>query len=218
MARSGMARHVAPTIVPLVHVKQGHVVHPARRKWLPVAEHEAALDQVADLFKQHDAVYVLDQDGQFSGVANLEFLQQLERKRVHPWVDAGPRTSEDAMDLLFAGVETLTLRPQHMGPEKIHDVAELSDVPLHAGIELATERSQWPTIAAITDLVQRSGVHGIVLIEEAQTPWRDAENLAHELKRTGLEVTWVARHDSPHTGHAQRSDRFARVIVPHGWS
>lgn len=183
--------------------------------WRTIGKPEAALDRARGAYAAADGLYVIDLDGQFSGVANLPFFQALDRRGVYPWVDAGCRKPEDAMDVLFAGAESLTIQLRHMEPRKLAEVRELVEAELHVGFtvdERGLEQQLRPR--DVLELAQRISATGIVLYEGERADLHSAENAAFELVRAGVPVTWVARPGSALTPHAEAGGRFSTLVVP----
>lgn len=86
--------------LPVLHLQRG------RFPEYPDAEPEEVLKTLA---RAHQRVAIIDVAGIRMNEADLEFVQGASRKR-STWVDAGSRYATDAMDLLIAGAETVTLR------------------------------------------------------------------------------------------------------------
>lgn len=204
-----------PLLVPLGYVRGGRLVTPdPEGGWRKDGTPESDTDRVAELFRKHEHVYLVDLDGQKSGVANLEFYQRLERRQVSPWVDGGCRKPEDAMDLLFAGAEALTIQPRHMPPKAVAEVRDLAEADLHLGYTIEArglEQRLAPRDAL--DLARRLDAKGVVLYEADGADYHAAENIAYEITRSGVPVAWVARPGSPHTRRAAASERFARLVA-----
>lgn len=91
---------VAFETLPVLHVQR------ARFPEYPDAEPEDVLKTLA---RAHQRVALIDVAGIRANEADLEFVQAASRRR-SIWVDAGSRFATDAMDVLVAGAETLTMR------------------------------------------------------------------------------------------------------------
>ncbi len=211
-----LARRVAPRRLPLIFVeKERFWAADANKGLAPLGPTETARERLRKLFVDHGGLYLLDLDGQAAGAPNLELYQALERFRVFPWVDAGFRKSEDVMDTLFAGAESVTLQPRHMSDADLVDAAALCEADLYLGFnveERGLERRLRPH--DVIELAQRLEATGVVLYETPASNFHDAENAGFEILRAGLPAAWVAQPRSPHTARALASDRFAIVAVP----
>lgn len=201
--------------VPLVYVKDGRPVRagPGGR-WVAAARDDG-VGWVAKLFEASKAVYVYDLDGQTAGAANLPFLQSLEKRQVFPWVDAAPRSPEDAMDILFAGAEALTIQPKRMGDEHLADLVGLADADLHVAFSTGVhgiDGGVRPRDAV--ELAQRLGAKGIVLYETPTSDLQRALDAAFEVTRAGLAAAWMGRPGSPHVDKAAAAQRFTTVLRP----
>src|ERR1051325_8867731 len=109
--------------LPLFLVRDGRLVERTGvRSWRPLVEaetDEAAMRRLRASVPPQELVYLFDVDGVEAGAANHEFYQKLERAHVPPWIDAGCRTAEDAMDAFFAGAEVLTVRLDAMAEREL---------------------------------------------------------------------------------------------------
>lgn len=73
------------------------------------------------------ALYVIDADGVAANRPNLDVIKRASR-HAELWVDAGPRFSDDAMDIFVAGADRVTVRSSMVrGEEELRELAELSD-------------------------------------------------------------------------------------------
>lgn len=175
---------------------------------------EPAPDVARKLYARREALYIIDLDGQFNGACNLPLFQQLERRQVFAWIDAGCRKPEDVMDVFFAGAESVTLQLRHLSPEMLEEVGEIAEAEIHLGFTVegrGLEKGLRP--ADVVGLVERVGATGVVLYEGPGSDFHSAENIAFELQRAGIPTTWVERAGSPNTARAQESDRFAAVVA-----
>lgn len=203
-----------PRRVPLLWVNEGRAVRPdATKGWVRLADAEKTVEMGRRLFGTHESLYVVDVDGQFSGVADLELYQTLERQRVFPWVDAGCRKPEDAMDILFAGAEAMTIQLRHMEPAMLQEVTEMAEADLHIGLTVdASGLEKRLRSRDVVELSQRVGAKGVVLYEGEGGNFHAAENAGFDFLRAGLSSTWVARPGSVNTPRAAASDRFTTLV------
>jgi uncharacterized protein related to proFAR isomerase len=140
---------VGPIELPLFLIQDGKLV---RRSGLRTFEPiDRGIDDTLKVMKAavppDELVYVWDVDGIQAGAANHEFYQKLERKRIPPWIDAGCRNAEDAMDAFFAGAEVLTVRVEHMDEAKLSDFAEIAEGEFHLGVGFSTRHPDAPITA-----------------------------------------------------------------------
>lgn len=209
---------VPPRSVPLLHVQRGHFVAPdGAGGWKPAFEPAKEIDHARRLFEAADSLYVIDLDSQAAGVANLDFYQTLERKRVFPWLDVGARKVEDVMDAFFAGAESITVQLRHMPPDDLEEVGGLAEADFYVGVTMERnnlEKGLRP--ADLVGLAERVAATGIVLYEGADGDLHSAENVALELQKVTIPTVWVARPGSPQTERARRSERLAAVVAPEG--
>lgn len=209
------ARAVPGRWVPLVYVKRSQLVVPGEnRRWVPWNPSPGgAVDSAKRLFSTGQALYVWDVDGNEYGEPNLEFYQALERARITPWVDAGCRKPEDVMDVFFAGAASITIQLRHMEPSRIREVAEMSDAELFLGFTVeGNDLEKQIRPREVIEFAQQIQATGVVLYEGSQVEWRRAEDIAFELQRNGIPVSWASRYGSPNRPHAAASERFASVI------
>jgi uncharacterized protein related to proFAR isomerase len=60
---------------------------------------------------------------------------ELDTRRVAAWWDTGPRTLDDAMDVLVSGASKVTLRWGRMNGEDIEEAVAMAETPLYVGLE-----------------------------------------------------------------------------------
>lgn len=206
-----------PQVVPLVWVRAGDLVTPqGPRRWTPHARGlQAAAEAAHRLFAAHGGLYVWDVDGNEYGEANLDFYQALDKAGVTAWADAGCRRANDLMDVFVAGAHAATLRPVLMEPHRLAEAAGMTESELHLGFAFEGQGVEGGRRARdLLAMVHTIGAAGVVLYQGDRADLHAAENLAFELRRSGVAVTWVAPAGNP--GPLRQSEHVARLIVPEG--
>lgn len=140
-------------VVPVLHVREGELVARRGGRWEPVdvprlrlpgleaaGEGRAGLvDLAAKLAKARGEVCVVDTRGLEGNDPDLALAAELDKRRVEAWWDAGPRSLDDALDLLVSGAGKVTLRWGRLRGADIAAALDLAESPLFVGLE-ATAR------------------------------------------------------------------------------
>jgi hypothetical protein len=109
--RGAAARSVAPetpTLLPRIHLARGLIVVPSDPESPPVpavdgsGEPVDVFDVADSLFRQYPGIYVVDLDGVLHGRPQFDLLQEIPHGH-EMWVEAGPRSVDQVMDVLVAG-------------------------------------------------------------------------------------------------------------------
>jgi Histidine biosynthesis protein len=110
-----------PTLVPCLLISRGRIMLPAEGG--PTAAHPKDggtfdMFEVADrLMTEYDRVYVVDLDGIDRNQPQLDYLQEIAQGG-EIWVDAGVRTSDQAIDVLVAGAQRAILSTAFLRTER----------------------------------------------------------------------------------------------------
>jgi len=75
-------------------------------------------------------LYLLDDDGITANRPNYNTYQRLST-HADLWIDAGPRSLDDAIDLIMAGATTLVIRPSLWPTLDTTDILAITDCPLY---------------------------------------------------------------------------------------
>jgi hypothetical protein len=177
--------------VPRVFARSGVRVWPeAPHRWNPVKERDGGLvGEARRLFKAHGHVYIVDVGGLENGEADWEFIQQLERKQVFPWLESGARRVEDVMDAFFAGAERVTVAMGSLKPEAVKEVTEMAEGEVFLGVGLEPRgllHGMRPL--ELAQLASSLGVQGVVLQAREPVEGGAFDRAAFEVRRAGLPV------------------------------
>jgi len=125
LGRAALPRPVEPgtfEMLPMVRLR--------RRRLVDAEDHVLEQDPVAAVRARAPRgriAYVIDQEGLGRNKADLDTLRKIADKS-SVWVDAGSRFATDAMDLLVAGAERVTLRWSALADEEeLREAAEVSE-------------------------------------------------------------------------------------------
>ncbi len=134
-------------------LKAGHVYLPGPNGPVPARSRgRASLDpfEVVDrLVADYALLYVVDLDGIDRGDPQLDYLQELSRD-ISLWVDAGVRSSDQAIDILVAGAHRAVLSSAYLrGPNALARAWKLTteivfEVEM-AGARLTSTAGDWGT-------------------------------------------------------------------------
>jgi uncharacterized protein related to proFAR isomerase len=86
-------------------------------------------------------IYLIDETGIKKNHPQLDVYQHLA-SRYELWVDAGPRDTDDIVDLVFSGVNRVVLRPWLWQEEGIDAVRTMTDLQLLQLQEVSVENRQ----------------------------------------------------------------------------
>lgn len=106
-------------IIPLIHIQQGILRETDKGK-------ELSYDEVVSHIKEDTVLYVLDVDGIQNNKPNLSLYKRLSNHCLL-WIDTGPRSLDDVVDVVMAGASTITIR-KNIWPSvdlfALHDLTE----------------------------------------------------------------------------------------------
>ncbi|MBI2077784.1 MAG: hypothetical protein HYT80_05345 [Euryarchaeota archaeon] len=169
--------------VPMFALRGARLMAGRPGAWSKTAVHgEAAVEAVVAVSRAERVPYVYDVGGVEAGAPQHEFYQRLERRGVHPWVEAGVRSPEDAMDAFFAGADALTLDLRLLRRATLLELAGLAEGELHLAVGFRG-REAFPTLK----------------------PW-ELQRVVADTNATGV----VVEPDAAHDAHAL--DAFAREL------
>lgn len=136
-----------------------------------------SLSDLFDAVPSDEKVYLYDHDGIEKDKPNLCLYQKLS-ERYTLWVDGGPRTSGDVVDMLMTGITTLTVRQTVWRSIDLSTIKELTEneVFLFAGIFNNTVISP-----STEQLGQEAGV--VLFSSDAQMDSRRYQHLLHTGKK-----------------------------------
>ncbi|HLE47518.1 MAG TPA: hypothetical protein VI818_04405 [Candidatus Thermoplasmatota archaeon] len=197
--------------VPLFIVRSGRLIGGRPRAWdRRGLEGEAAIEAIAAARKPDEMPYLFDADGVDAGAPQHEFYQRLERRGIHPWIEAGVRTPEDAMDAFFAGAEALTLDLRLLRRETLLELAGLAEGELHLGLGFVG-RETVPAFRAweLQRVAHDTQASGVVLQPDAGADAHALAGFAKELQSQRIQASLLSwdRGSPPPEG-------FARWIRP----
>lgn len=203
-----------PRHIPLLYVQRGVVVtDDGKGFWVPIGDTAASVKAVKAKFDAAESVYLVDLDGQFNGAANIQFFQELERRRVFPWIDAGCRRPEDVMDVLFSGAESITAQLKHLNPEQLEEVGGMTEADFHLGLTFdhrGMDSGLRP--ADVVAMAEKVAATGIVLYEGERADWSKVDAACKEFHDAGLPSAWVAKPESQSSRYAQNSQHVSVLI------
>lgn len=109
-------------LIPVIHARGGELVGPDAQ---PLDEEIRTVTR--RFSREHNALYLVDLDGLRRNRPEVTLLQEIGG-RVHTWADGGSRTAADAMDLIVAGAEQVTIRHHTAeGPEEVEEAVRMSE-------------------------------------------------------------------------------------------
>lgn len=162
-----------------------------------------------------ELVYIWDADGIEAGAANHEFYQKLERNRIAPWVDAGCRNPEDAMDAFFAGAEVLTVRVEHMDEAKLADFADMAEYEFHLALRFSTKHPDSPLTAwDMRRLVGELHAKGVILEASPTTDRTSFSKFVGLVRNGGIEVSVLSTEKIPWLRDVALETSAERIISP----
>jgi phosphoribosylformimino-5-aminoimidazole carboxamide ribonucleotide (ProFAR) isomerase len=122
-------RESTPALIPCLLLQNGQVMLPGDEGPIrAIGSDGKPVDpfDVVDRLPAHSRLYVVDLDGVERGDPQVEYLQELARD-LELWVDAGVRTSDQAIDIFVAGASRVTLSSVHLqGPAELEKAWKLS--------------------------------------------------------------------------------------------
>lgn len=162
-----------------------------------------------------ELVYIWDVDGVEAGAPNHEFYQRLERNRIPPWIDAGCRTPEDAMDAFFAGAEVLTVRLEHMSEAHLADFADLAEYEFHLSLPFSGAQPDVPLSAwDVRRLVGEMHAHGVVFEAGPGTDPRAYARFVDLVQNGGIDMSFLSTEHLPWLRDLAQERGAKRVIEP----
>ncbi len=135
-------------------------------------------DVVDRLVGDYSLLYVVDLDGIERGDPQLDYLQEISRD-IPLWVDAGIRTSDQAIDILVAGARRAILSSAYLrGPNALARAWKLSTELVFeiemVGARLSPPAGEWGTMdpVALAGIVRGTGPdHLVVSPRETDPEW-----------------------------------------------
>ena len=202
--------------LPLFLVRGGKLVRrTGPRSYVPLEAGAEPLKTMKSAIPPEEVLYVWDVDGVEAGAANHEFYQKLERQRIAPWIDAGCRNAEDAMDAFFAGAEVLTVRLEHMDESKMMDFADIAEYDFHIALRFSGEHPDSPLTAwDIRRLVGELHAQGAVLEASTTTNRREFTRFAQLVQSGGIDVSLLSTEHVPWLLDAAKELGVVRIIRP----
>ncbi len=92
------------------------------------------LDKLSQYAKEEEKLYILDLDGIEKDKPNLCTFQKISSK-YQLWIDCGPRTLGDVVDIFMTGAESVTLRKTLFSSLNISDIREISENKVYLKID-----------------------------------------------------------------------------------
>ena len=179
----------APRLIPAFGLRRGRAVILHEGKIHPLEDASGGpadvFDVADELFAQYRRAYLVDFDGIQRGRPQLDFMGEIGRNQ-ELWVEAGPRTAEEVMDILVAGASKAVLAtPQLKGAVEISRTLKLTtDVALLVLWDGGAIASPDPQLrgATVDDLAREArqkGLRDLILASTApRVDWELVERLA----------------------------------------
>ncbi len=193
---------MASRLMPCLQLRRGQVCVPGPNG--PEAARSAAgepLDpfDVADrLARDYPLVYLLDVDAVEGSQPQLDYLQEIARD-VPLWVNAGVRTSDQAIDALVTGARRAVLSNAILqGPSELRKAWRLSselvfEIELEAGVPVGADTWEATDASALARAVRAIGPDHIILSPRGAEPdWGQVRQVA------AAGPTWVGGTFSLH--------------------
>lgn len=136
-------------VFPLIYIKNRKLLGSVEGKTLSINELPESSDG--------ETVYVKDFDGIAKDTPNLNLYQKLSDK-YELWVDAGPRTFGDVVDIIMAGANRITIMGNLFPMKDILNIKDVTDSMIYANVNLERE----PDLA----FTLPPGVDGLVVFND----------------------------------------------------
>ncbi len=185
-----------PSLIPCLLLRGGQVYLPGPTGPIPARTTVPApfdpFDVVDRLTPEYSLLYVVDLDGIDRSDPQLDYLQELSRD-IALWVDAGVRSSDQAIDILVAGAHRVILSSAYLrGPNALGRAWKLStelvfEVEM-TGDRLTSTAGDWGTQdpVELARIVRAAGPdHIVVSPRETDPDWAIVQAIA------GTGPTWV---------------------------
>lgn len=117
-------------VFPLIYIKYRKILDAMGGNVLAINELPESSDG--------EIVYVKDFDGIVKDAPNLNLYQKLSDKH-DLWVDAGPRTFGDVVDIIMAGANRITITGNLFPMKEISNIKELTDSMIYTNVDLEKE-------------------------------------------------------------------------------
>jgi len=114
-------------VLPFINIKKGKL-------FLDDKSESIKIHDLIEQLGEQNTIYFLDQDGINKDKPNLCTYQNLA-SRFDLWVDAGPRTVGDVVDLVMAGATQLTIRNNLIQFKDLLKIKELTENKVYVSIE-----------------------------------------------------------------------------------
>jgi len=115
-------------IVPVVYVKD-------KKIWAKKDGEAISIDDILELFKADEEIYVLDESGIEENKPEFPIYQTLS-ERYTIWADAGPRILDDIVDIVMGGAANVVIRERIFSANDLPDVKEFTDCLIYSYIDL----------------------------------------------------------------------------------
>lgn len=106
-------------VIPKVYLAKGKVVRPTEGGYAPIGDADGAPVDIFDatdfLFSNHEEIYLVDVDGVVRNEPQLDYLQEISRGH-SVWVEAGPRSSDQVIDIVVAGASVAIITTKDFRP------------------------------------------------------------------------------------------------------
>ena len=110
-------------IIPFITLKNRKIINPT-----------VSIDKLSQYIKEGEKLYVLDLDGIEKDKPNLCTFQKIS-SNYQLWIDCGPRTLGDVVDIFMTGAESVTLRKTLFSSINISDIREISENKVYLKID-----------------------------------------------------------------------------------
>jgi len=123
------------------------IIYLHKREIYDKMEGEAVpLNALFDVLPPDEKVYVYDRDGLEKDKPNLYLYQKLSQRHTL-WVDGGPRTLGDVVDILMAGAAALTVRQEIWRNVDVSAIKELTENEVYLCADI---RASQQTVKQVT--------------------------------------------------------------------
>ena len=139
-------------IVPLVYIEHRTVIT-ARQG------NQVSLNSILECVDADKKIYVLDADGIERDDPNLDLHQKLSGAH-DLWVDAGPRATDDIVDLVMAGATEITIRKNLFPVEKVSNIKEVTENSIYINVDFQDERERAMVFSRWSD------IEGLIVFHE----------------------------------------------------
>ena len=150
-------------IVPRVWTSSGRIVSPL---WERRVLAEDSVQYLKDVLRSYGVVMLTDLEGYKRNRPDVDLLKAVEGERV--WSDAGPRYSENVIDLFVAGADKVVMDATMIASfQELYDAVEMSeDILFKLDVEMETFWSVTGRISPLEylDRAVDAGVDGVIYV------------------------------------------------------